>query len=121
LLKAQLQGQLALLEETRPPAVTGQWTLCELYCAENDEGQETREFMDRYLRALFDAKITLREHIEMEVAEIMNKRDELILEFAEPVRAVLATADAYAKFLSKCSGGAATAIFREKGCRGCLL
>ena len=39
---------------------------------------------------------------------------ELILKLAEPVRVVLATADAYTKFLSKCSRGAATAILREK-------
>ena len=70
--------------------------------------------MERYLLALFDAKLILREHIEMEVDELLNKRDELILQLAEPVRVVLATADAYTKFLSKCSRGAATAIFREK-------
>jgi len=50
----------------------------------------------------------------MEAEELLNKRDELIWELAKPVRVVLATADAYTKFLSKCTSGAATAIFREK-------
>ena len=63
---------------------------------------------------MFHAKHILREHIEKEVDDLLNKRDELILELAAPVRVVLATADAYTKFLSKCSRGAATAIFRGK-------
>ena len=118
-LKDRLQKQLTVLEQLRPPAETGQWTFYELYVAMDPDNYEeetamTREFVETYLRALFDAKLLLRDHIAMEVAEILNKRDELILEFAKPVRVDLATADAYAKFLGKCSGGAATAILREK-------
>ena len=108
LLKAQLQEQLALLEVMRPPAETGQWTFCDLYFAMDPTNEEetamARDFVEKYLAALFDAKLLLRQHIEMEVVEILNKRDELISVFAEPVRVVLATADAYAKFLSKRSG-----------------
>ena len=105
--KARLQEQLTLLEQLRPPAETGQWTFCDLYFALGPESDErmgtTREFVDRYLLAMFDAKLILREHIGMEVEELLNKRDELILELAQPVRMVLATADAYTKFLSKCT------------------
>ena len=63
----------------------------------------TRELVERYLLAMFDAKLTLRDHILMEVEELLNKRAELILELAKPARVVLATADAYTKFLSKCT------------------
>ena len=117
-IQARLQEKLTLLEQLRPPAEAGPWTFCDLYFAlgpENDEGMgTTREFVERYLLALFDAKLILREHIVMEVDELLSKREELVLELAEPVRVVLATADAYTKFLSKCARGAAAAIFREK-------
>ena len=60
-------------------------------------GQGVRQYID----ALYAAQLTLRDNILLEVEGLLKPRDGLISELGEPIRVAVATADAYAKFLSK--------------------
>ena len=61
----------------------------------------THQGVRQYVDALYAAKLTLRDHILLEVEGLLKPRDGLISELGEPFRVAVATADAYAKFLSK--------------------
>ena len=60
-------------------------------------GQGVRQYLD----ALYAAKLTLRYHILLEFEGLLKPRDGLISELGEPIRVAVATANAYATFLSK--------------------
>jgi len=65
------------------------------------DSMPTHQGVRQYLDALYAAKLTLRDHILLEVEGLLKPRDGLISELGEPIRVAVATADAYAKFLSK--------------------
>jgi hypothetical protein len=68
----------------------------------------------QYLDALYAAKWTLRDHILLEVERLLKPRDGLISELGGPIRVAVATADAYAKFLSKNTTSIGSKILKLK-------
>ena len=67
-----------------------------------------------FLKALNLAKKDLKRHIVCEVCEFIGQHWELIELLGEPVKLVLATADAFAKFGARASSGATSRILRQK-------
>ena len=67
-----------------------------------------------FLKALNLAKEQLKRHIECEVCEFIGQHGQLLQILGEPVKLVLATADAFAKFGARASSGAASRILRQK-------
>ena len=67
-----------------------------------------------FLKALNLAKEQLKRHIECEVCEFIGQHEQLLQILGEPVKLVLATADAFAKFGARASSGAASRILRQK-------
>ena len=59
-----------------------------------------------FLKALNLAKQDLKRHIVREVCELIGQHGELLELLGEPVKLVLATADAFAKFGARASSGA---------------
>ena len=67
-----------------------------------------------FLKALNLAKKDLKRHIVCEVCEFIGQQGELLELLGEPVKLVLATADAFAKFGARASSGATSRILRQK-------
>ena len=67
-----------------------------------------------FLKALNLAKKDLKRHIVCEVCEFIGQHGELLELLGEPVKLVLATADAFAKFGARASSGATSRILRQK-------
>ena len=67
-----------------------------------------------FLRALNLAKKNLKRHLVCEVCEFIGQQGELLELLDEPVKLVLATADAFAKFGARASSGATSRILRQK-------
>ena len=61
-----------------------------------------------FLEVLSIAKTFLKQHIVCEVTELMGQYDEMLELIGEPVKLVLATADAFAKFSARSSSGGAS-------------
>jgi hypothetical protein len=68
----------------------------------------------QYLDALWAAKLALRDFILMEVEQLVKPRDSIIAELGMPVQVAVATADAYAKFLSKNAKSIGAKILKSK-------
>ena len=71
-----------------------------------------------FLKALNLAKEQLKRHIECEVCEFIGQHGQLLQILGEPVKLVLATADAFARFGARSSSGAASRIFASEDNRG---
>jgi hypothetical protein len=67
-----------------------------------------------FLEVLNIAKTVLKQHIVCEVTELMGQYDEMLELIGEPVKLVLATADAFAKFSARSSSGGASRLLRNK-------
>jgi hypothetical protein len=66
------------------------------------------------LEVLNIAKTVLKHHIVCEVTELMGQYDEMLELLGEPVKLVLATADAFAKFGARSSSGGASRLLRNR-------
>ena len=75
---------------------------------------ENRPTDSTFLKALNLAKKDLKRHIVCEVCEFIGQHGELLELLGEPVKLVLATADAFAKFGARASSGATSRILRQK-------
>ena len=90
------------------------WSYGALFCQTEVDLHNKDWGLDTYLEDLFLTKQVLRQHILLEVASILGERDAALKSIARRARVVLATADAFTKFVAKCSSGPASAILKEK-------
>ena len=96
-LKKQLADNLKTFREHS--LRDGNWNFIQDVYFHDDMHDDLR--ITPYLDALWAAKLTLRDHILMEVEGLLKPRNSIITELGMPVQVAVATADAYTKFLSK--------------------
>ena len=109
-LKSQLKVTLDNLAAIQSPGPQKWSFITDIYLVDAAPSAITTDFVD----VITDAKMILREHIQLEIEGLVKTRDALLEVIGQDVHVAVSTADAYAKFLAKQSKTNAARILKPR-------